>query len=65
MLGAGITNAAGIPMSADYVLDFHFLRGDANQDAHVNLQDFNILASNFGQSPAPHPVKVTSTTTAS
>ena len=51
LLGAGITNGAGMPMSADYVLDFHFLGGDANQDAQVNLQDFNILASNFGQSP--------------
>jgi hypothetical protein len=37
-------------MAADYELEFFFLRGDANHDAIVNLRDFNILASNFGQS---------------
>ena len=31
-------------------LDFFFLPADANHDATVNLQDFNILAGNFGQS---------------
>ena len=49
LLSAGIMTAGGTPMSSDYVIDFHFLRGDANHDARVNLQDFNILASNFGQ----------------
>jgi hypothetical protein len=33
------------------IFDFFFLRGDANRDRRVNLQDFNILASNFGQTP--------------
>ena len=37
-------------MAADYAFEFFFLRGDANHDARVNLQDFNILAGNFGQS---------------
>ena len=50
LVAAGITTAGGTPMSDDYSFDFHFLRGDANHDARVNLQDFNILASNFGQS---------------
>jgi hypothetical protein len=50
-VAAGIANFQGQPMPADYVLDFFFLQGDANHDARVNLADFNILASNFGQSP--------------
>jgi len=43
--------AAGTALPADNVFEFHFLRGDANGDGRVNLRDFNILASNFGQSP--------------
>jgi extracellular elastinolytic metalloproteinase len=35
----------------DYLFDFFFLTGDANHDGRVNLQDFNRLATNFGQSP--------------
>ena len=35
----------------DFAMDFFFLMGDANHDARVNLNDFNILAANFGQSP--------------
>ena len=50
-LAAGITNGAGQPMPADHVLEFFFLRGDANRDRIVNLADFNTLAANFGQSP--------------
>ena len=46
---AGVTDAAGNPLAADHVYDFHFLTGDANHDARVNLIDFNTLASNFGQ----------------
>jgi hypothetical protein len=51
LLAAGITNAGGTPIAADHVFEFFFLRGDANHDARVNLQDFNILAGNFGQTP--------------
>jgi hypothetical protein len=43
--------AAGTTLPADHVFTFHFLRGDANHDGRVNLQDFNLLAANFGQSP--------------
>jgi hypothetical protein len=32
----------------DFSLDFFFLQGDANRDRRVNLEDFNILAANFG-----------------
>jgi hypothetical protein len=51
LLAAGITNPGGTPLAANHVFNFFFLRGDANHDATVNLLDFNILASNFGQSP--------------
>ena len=48
--GAGVTDAAGNPLAADYIHDFFFLAGDANHDGTVNLTDFNTLAVNFGQS---------------
>ncbi len=37
------------PMTEDLILDFHVLAGDANADRTVNMTDYNILASNFGQ----------------
>jgi hypothetical protein len=40
----------GEPMVSDVVLDFFVLPGDANADRRVNLDDFNILAANFGTS---------------
>lgn len=48
--GAGVTDAAGNPLGADYLMNFSFLAGDANGDGTVNSDDFNILAVNFGQS---------------
>ena len=48
---AGVSNTAGTTIAVDYAQDFFFLSGDANHDGRVNLQDFNILAANFGQSP--------------
>jgi hypothetical protein len=51
LFAAGITNPGGTPLGANHVFDFFFLRGDANHDGRVNLQDFNILATNFGRSP--------------
>jgi hypothetical protein len=50
LLAAGISTIQGAPLGADYVLSFRFLQGDANGDGRVNLNDFNILAANFGQS---------------
>ena len=47
---AGVRNSAGTTIAVDHALDFFFLAGDANRDGRVNLQDFNILAANFGQS---------------
>jgi hypothetical protein len=46
---AGINNFAGIPLSADGTVRFFVLPGDANRDRAVNLNDFTILAANFGQ----------------
>ena len=48
--GVGIVDNQSNVMVSDRVMDFHVLAGDANRDGQVNLQDFNILASNFGQS---------------
>ena len=49
--GATITDAAGNSMAGNHTFEFTFLRGDANGDGRVNLDDFNILAANFGHSP--------------
>jgi hypothetical protein len=49
LLAPGITNTAGQPLAANHVFNFRFLQGDANNDGRVNLIDFDILASNFGQ----------------
>ncbi len=51
LVAAGISTPQGGQLASDYVLDFFFLNGDANRDRRVNLDDFNILAANFGQSP--------------
>ncbi len=59
LFAPGITNSAGQQLDADrngtggdnFTFDFFALTGDANRDKRVNLQDFNTLAANFGQSP--------------
>ncbi len=48
--GNGINDVAGNAMAADATVDFAFMIGDATNDGRVNLDDFNILAANFGQS---------------
>ncbi len=50
LIAAGITNGGGTPLPANHLLNFQFLNGDADRDGRVNLNDFNILAGNFGQS---------------
>jgi hypothetical protein len=51
LVASGITNPSGLPLPANVVFEFVFLRGDANNDGRVNLLDFDVLAGNFGQSP--------------
>ena len=51
-IAAGAINTgSGAPTTSPVSAPFFFLRGDANRDAAVNLQDFNVLAGNFGASP--------------
>ena len=51
VLPAGsVTAQSGETLAADVTVNFHALGGDANRDRRVNLDDFNILAANFGQS---------------
>jgi hypothetical protein len=50
LLGGGISGPGG-NLPADHAFEFTFLRGDADGDGRVNLNDFNILAANFGQAP--------------
>ena len=45
---AGVTDVAGNSLPADAVLDFFVFAGDANRDRAVNLDDFTVLAANFG-----------------
>jgi hypothetical protein len=46
---ADVADAAGNTLGGDHAFEFFFLMADANHDRVVNLSDFNILASNFGQ----------------
>ena len=48
--GSGVSDAAGNSLVADQTTSFVFLTGDANHDSTVDTTDFNVLASNFGQS---------------
>ena len=47
---AGVEDAQGNAMLDDHVFNFVFLVGDADNDGAVNLDDFDVLAANFGQS---------------
>ena len=54
---AGVSDLSGNPLDGDgngtggddLNFDFFFLMADANHDGRVNLDDFNIIAANFGQ----------------
>jgi len=46
---AGLPDFFGNPLPADATFSFYFLNADANRDRSVNLDDFTILAANFGQ----------------
>ena len=49
LTAAGVTDIAGNVLAADDTLSFLFMLGDANNNGAVNIQDFNVLAANFGQ----------------
>ena len=50
---SGISDTSGNAMTGNPPrLDFFVLTGDANHDRSINALDFNILASNYGQSHA-------------
>ena len=52
-LAAGsVADAQGNALATEASFDFFFLNGDASRDGRVNLQDFNILAANFGRTNA-------------
>jgi hypothetical protein len=51
LIASGITDPGGVPLAANHIFNFFFLQGDATHDRVVNLDDFNRLAQNFGQSP--------------
>jgi hypothetical protein len=52
----GLRDRSGNPLDGngdgvggdDLVFDFWFLQGDVNRDRRITLQDFNIVANNFG-----------------
>jgi hypothetical protein len=46
-----VTNALNQALPSNSVVNFHVLAGDADHDGDVDLMDFNVLSSNFGQSP--------------
>lgn len=51
LIGDDVTDASGNILTNDVHLKFSFWLGDANGDGLVDLDDFQILAANFGQSP--------------
>jgi hypothetical protein len=55
LLADGIITPQGASPPADHRFEFFFLNGDSNRDGQVNLSDFDILASNFGQKGTDFP----------
>jgi hypothetical protein len=49
---ASVADLSGNALVSDYTFDFWFVNADANRDRRVDLDDFNILATHFGQSGA-------------
>ena len=50
MTAANVTDVAGNALSATDTLNFYFLGADGKRDEKVGIEDFNILAANFGKS---------------
>lgn len=47
-LASGISSNSGVALAADATHPFFVLAGDATRNRVVNLDDFNVLAANFG-----------------
>ncbi len=50
VLSGNVTDQYGHAMVSNLTYDFFFLKGDANHDRVVNIEDMRIYAANFGQS---------------
>jgi len=50
LTAVGVTSSLGDPIITDHHLSFFVLAGDADRSGNVNVDDFNILATNFGTS---------------
>jgi uncharacterized delta-60 repeat protein len=48
--GGAISDAAGNTLAADYTFDFFMLAADGDHNRKVDIEDFNLLAANFGKS---------------
>jgi hypothetical protein len=46
-----INDTAGNGLASDYTYSFFILAGDVNHNRTVDINDFNIIAANFGMSP--------------
>jgi len=51
---AGLTDAAGNPLAADFTFDFYMLTGDTNRDRTVNFADLLTLAQHYGTTGATY-----------
>ncbi|MDZ4782287.1 MAG: hypothetical protein SGJ19_18735, partial [Planctomycetia bacterium] len=47
----GVTDLSGNPLALGTVISFYTLAADANRDRSVTLDDFTVLAANFGATP--------------
>jgi hypothetical protein len=52
LAAAGVEDAAGNPLAADFSTDFFVLAGDANRDRVVNFADLLVLAKNYNKAGA-------------
>ncbi len=45
----GVTDAAGVPMAAEYSMKFFFFAGDANLDRSVDADDYSAIDVSYGK----------------
>ncbi len=49
LAASSVTDAVGNANQGSHVFNFFVLTGDADHDGRINLNDFNVVAANFGQ----------------